>query len=219
MVSGGVRLRKRTPVEAAAGPVAVRRRPRQARAQASNQALQEAFVRVLLERGYAKTTIREVAAVAGVGVGTFYEYFGNMRALAAKCISETVRSCAVRAREAGAACAGRPRAELASAVMRSMLDTVCADEARWAALLLLERNVSTPAAYRRHYEQWVQLWADALGAACDPPAAPSEAGRMVHAISYGVLCQWLLTRELPLDRALLERELGAALDGYLARIG
>ena len=218
MVSGGVRLRKPVPAVSDAAPAAVRRRPRQARAQASSQALQEAFVRVLLERGFAKTTIREVAAVAGVGVGTFYEYFGNMRALAAKCISEAVRSASRVARVAAAAHVGRPRAELAAAVMRAVLDTVCADEPRWAALLLLERNISTPAAYRGHYEDWVQLWADALAGASDPPADPAEAGRMVHAISYGVLCQWLLTRELPLDRALLERELAAALRGYLAEI-
>jgi len=218
MVTGGVRLRRRTPEQGAAAPAAVRRRPQQARAQASSQALQEAFVRVLLERGFAKTTIREVAVVAGVGVGTFYEYFGNMRALAAKCISETVRGGAATARQAGAACAGRPCAELVGAVMGAMLDVVCADEPRWAALLLLERHISTPSAYRRHYEDWVQLWAEALAAASDPPASPVDAGRMAHAISYGVLCQWLLTRELPLDRALLERELGAALRGYLAGI-
>ena len=74
MASRGVRVS--TPPQDAPQ---IRRRPRQSRAQASAQALQDAFVRVLLERGYEKTTIREVAAVAGVGVGTFYEYFGNMR--------------------------------------------------------------------------------------------------------------------------------------------
>ena len=70
----------------------VRRRPRQSRAQHSEKALRDAFVRVLLERGYAKTTIREVASVAGVGVGTFYEYFGNMRSLAAKWIATRSRT-------------------------------------------------------------------------------------------------------------------------------
>jgi AcrR family transcriptional regulator len=59
----------------------MRRRPMQSRAYASSQALQEAFVRVLIEEGFEKTTVREVTAVAGVGIGTFYDYFGNMDAL------------------------------------------------------------------------------------------------------------------------------------------
>ncbi|WP_244123551.1 TetR/AcrR family transcriptional regulator, partial [Burkholderia gladioli] len=42
---------------------ALRRRPRQSRAQATSDALQQAFVQLLLERGYAKATIREIALV------------------------------------------------------------------------------------------------------------------------------------------------------------
>src|SRR3979490_2978925 len=64
-------------------PAAMRRRPVQSRAYASSQALQEAFVRVLIEDGFEKTTVREVTAVAGVGIGTVYDYFGNMDELAA----------------------------------------------------------------------------------------------------------------------------------------
>eukprot|EP01032_Pedospumella_encystans_P032668 gene32668-biopygen26940 len=54
-----------------------RRRPLQARSWATSLAVQEAFVRVLLERGYDGVTIREVAAVAGVGIGTFYALTAN----------------------------------------------------------------------------------------------------------------------------------------------
>ncbi|UGA37269.1 TetR family transcriptional regulator [Chromobacterium haemolyticum] len=66
--------------QAEQAPPATRRRPRQSRSRASLIALQQAFVQVLLERGYAKTTVREVAAVAGVAVGTFYQYVRNMDA-------------------------------------------------------------------------------------------------------------------------------------------
>jgi hypothetical protein len=57
-------------------PAAVRRRPVQSRAYASSQALQEAFVRVLMEEGFEKTTVREVTAVAGVG--TIDAYLGGL---------------------------------------------------------------------------------------------------------------------------------------------
>src|SRR5258708_22638343 len=66
-------------------PAAMRRRPVQSRAYASSQALQEAFVRVLIEEGFEKTTVREVTAVAGGGIGTVYDYFGNMDALGELC--------------------------------------------------------------------------------------------------------------------------------------
>src|SRR4030081_4140458 len=79
-------------------PAAMRRRPVQSRAYASSQALQEAFVRVLSEDGFERTTVREVTAVAGVGIGTFYDYFGNMDALAALCIHRRMKALALAAR-------------------------------------------------------------------------------------------------------------------------
>ncbi len=87
---GSIRLAKMTSrhVQVSAPPdksiaqpqPALRRRPRQRRAQASSAALQQAFVRVLLERGYAKATIREIAAVAGVSVGTMYKQVSRFEA-------------------------------------------------------------------------------------------------------------------------------------------
>ena len=46
----------------------LRKRPVQQRSKITIGALQEAFVRVLIDRGYEKITIREVIAVAGVGI-------------------------------------------------------------------------------------------------------------------------------------------------------
>jgi AcrR family transcriptional regulator len=49
-------------------PATSRRRPRQSRALYTSQALQEAFVRLLVEQGFAAITIREIVAVAGTGL-------------------------------------------------------------------------------------------------------------------------------------------------------
>ncbi len=153
MASRGVRVS--TPPQDAPQ---IRRRPRQSRAQASAQALQDAFVRVLLERGYEKTTIREVAAVAGVGVGTFYEYFGNMRALAALCIHQRVKALADAGQAAVDAARGRPLAQVLDAQLDVQVGQVMAEAPVWAALFLVERQVSTPQAFRKHYEAYVALW-------------------------------------------------------------
>jgi AcrR family transcriptional regulator len=60
-----------------------RRRPRQARSQVTVSALLEAAARVLLKQGYEGCTTKEVAEVAGVGIGSLYEYFPNKEALIA----------------------------------------------------------------------------------------------------------------------------------------
>jgi AcrR family transcriptional regulator len=63
-----------------------RRRPLQSRARQTFQALQDAFVRLLLERSYAEITVREIVLVAGTGLGSFYEYFSGKEDLAKVCL-------------------------------------------------------------------------------------------------------------------------------------
>ncbi|ENH6341426.1 TetR/AcrR family transcriptional regulator [Burkholderia vietnamiensis] len=199
---------------------ALRRRPRQSRAQATSDALQQAFVQLLLERGHANVTIREIAAVAGVSVGTFYEYFGDKQSLAALCIHRRVLALAERLRAAAHGLRGMPRAEVAAALVDLQVEVIAADAALWGALFVLERQVSSLAAYRRHYAAYVALWRDALAQAGDPPpAARLEAcARMAHALCYGGVSQALLTLGPALDFAALRRELHAALGGYLAAL-
>ncbi|HKT64720.1 MAG TPA: TetR/AcrR family transcriptional regulator [Burkholderia sp.] len=210
------------PGQPAAQPApALRRRPRQSRAQATSEALQQAFVQLLLERGYAKATIREIAAVAGVSIGTFYEYFGDKQSLAALCIHRRVLALADRLRDAAHALSGMPRAELAAALVDLQVDAIGADAAVWGAFFALERQVSPLAAYRRHYDAYVALWRDALAQAADPPPAArlDAIARMAHTVCYGGVSQALLTLGPALDFAGLRGELQAALGAYLATAG
>jgi len=58
-----------------------RKRPVQARSEATVAALFEASIQVLLAVGYRKLTTTRVAERAGVSVGTLYHYFPNRQAL------------------------------------------------------------------------------------------------------------------------------------------
>ncbi|KUY85011.1 TetR family transcriptional regulator [Burkholderia territorii] len=210
------------PGQPAAQPApALRRRPRQSRAQATSDALQQAFVQLLLERGYAKATIREIAAVAGVSVGTFYEYFGDKQSLAALCIHRRVLALADRLRDAAQRLRGVPRTELAAALVDLQVDAIAADAAAWSAFFALERQVSPLGAYRRHYDAYVALWRDALARCSDPPPAARLDGvaRMAHAVCYGGVSQALLTLGPALDFAALRGELQAVLRAYLGSAG
>ncbi|MFN8498952.1 MAG: TetR/AcrR family transcriptional regulator [Anaerolineae bacterium] len=53
--------------------------PQQARSRQKRDALLEAAGRLFAERGYEATTTDDIAAAAGVSVGTFYGYFHNKR--------------------------------------------------------------------------------------------------------------------------------------------
>ncbi|MDI1260201.1 TetR/AcrR family transcriptional regulator [Aquabacterium sp.] len=196
---------------------ATRRKPQQSRARFSSEALQEAFVRVLLERGYERVTVREVAAVAGVGVGTFYEYVANKEALAALTIHMCVKQLAQALQVSTERHRGMPRADIATAIINDQIDLLMGESDKWLALFLLERRVSSPQAYRKHYDQYVDLWRQALASACDPvaPERLDAVARMVHAIMYGWITQSLMTLGAGLDRAFLKQEVLGAVRAYL----
>lgn len=60
-----------------------RRRPSQSRSQETVQALLEATARVLVEDGYDRASTNRIARVAGVSVGSLYQYYPNKEALIA----------------------------------------------------------------------------------------------------------------------------------------
>jgi AcrR family transcriptional regulator len=55
----------------------LRKRPRQARARATFDAIVEATAQVLVSEGYTGLSTNRVAERAGVSIGTLYQYFGN----------------------------------------------------------------------------------------------------------------------------------------------
>lgn len=62
-------------------PVIARKQPTQARSRGVVEAILEAAARIFDDRGYELTTTNEVAAVAGVSVGSLYQYFQSKDAL------------------------------------------------------------------------------------------------------------------------------------------
>ena len=67
-----------------------RKRPRQARSRATVDAILEAAARVLREEGYEGASTNRVAEVAGVSVGSLYQYFPNKTALVGALIERHV---------------------------------------------------------------------------------------------------------------------------------
>ncbi len=64
--------------------LSMKKEPRQVRSRASVQAMVEACARILEERGYAGLTTNAVAEVAGVSIGSVYEFFPGKEAIVAR---------------------------------------------------------------------------------------------------------------------------------------
>ena len=69
----------------------VRRKPRQSRARITQEALMESFVRLLHAHPANKIIIREITDLAGVSLGTFYDYFSKKEDLIALTIFMQVK--------------------------------------------------------------------------------------------------------------------------------
>lgn len=116
-------------------PLRPRKRPSQARSAVTVDAILEAAVRVLLADGYARLTTRRVAEVAGVSVGSLYQYFPNRRSLVAEVIRRKVEE-GVRCLEEASARAVGPPAEAVAGVMAAF----AAEKRRGLALSLALRG-------------------------------------------------------------------------------
>ena len=168
-------------------PMAPRKRPVQSRSQLTLGALQEAFVRVLITQGYEKMTVREVVSVAGVGIGTFYDYVPNLRTLAASTIHKRCIECGTLLRATVAEHAGQSLETMVKELLETLINLGFSRPREWTALLLLERQVSSASALRKIHEEYVAIWAAALRASSANLPEPKviALARMAHALSYG----------------------------------
>jgi len=62
-------------------PLKPRKRPIQRRSRRTVDAIVEAAARILAERGYARASTNRIAELAGVSIGSLYEYFPNKDAI------------------------------------------------------------------------------------------------------------------------------------------
>jgi AcrR family transcriptional regulator len=71
-------------------PIAPRKRPRQSRSEATVDALVTAAVRVIRRDGYERASTNRIADVAGVSVGSLYQYFPSKASLVAHALERRI---------------------------------------------------------------------------------------------------------------------------------
>lgn len=198
-----------------------RRKPSQSRARMTSAAIQDAFLLVLLEKGYEKTSMRDISNVAGVSVGSVYQYFPGKDAVAAMTVQTWVRklSRALSSAVDGATQAGEGRTvrEVMSLLAQAHVNTMLDGGARWKVLCSIERRVSPQAVYNRFYQHNVNLFQKALASAVDWPAGLDDARLAFNAYTIvdSLVKQTLLVNAaLPSANTVVD-DILLALDGYV----
>lgn len=196
-----------------------RRKPSQSRAWMTSEAIQDAFLIVLLEKSYEAVSMRDIAGVAGVGLGTLYLYFPNKGSIAAVAVRRWVRTLAAALAKAGED-ETQPRRTLlhkADALVHAYVQLVLERPAPWRALIMLERRISSLDIYGQLYRVHVDIVRQTLAGASDPLAGPQleAAAFTVFTIVDGMVRNSLLTLPRVPEEDALTREIQQAVRGYL----
>ncbi len=146
------------------------KRPSQARAKFTVQAIYDAFVRIWQREGWSGITTRAVALETGIAVGTLYDYFPNKEAL----LSGYVRHCMDVLLQAIAREAIEPVSLPWQRRIHHLVRLACgvqAPELPWfhPDMLMLEARIAEPRHHRRVHEELSAAWIKVFAASNDLP--------------------------------------------------
>ena len=195
--------------------VQVRRRPRQSRAKLTQEALQESFVRLLHERHAHEITIREITDMAGVGLGTFYEYFSKKEDLIALTIHQHVKGNAEQLKSYAQSLMELSTklsfTDYLQQIIHFQLEQIQARQFLWAQAFSLERQISNIESYRKSYAMMVQMWYSILQPYIEDEVQLKVISLNVQRVCYGFVSQSLLVEPEFVEWDQLEKDIRQSL--------
>lgn len=177
------------------------KRPLQARAKFTVQAIYDAFVRIWRTQGWNGVTTRAVALETGVSVGTLYEYFPNKHAL----LSGYVRHCIDALLDAIEQQAVRPSGLPWQDRVRRLVRLTCGigvAELPYfdSDMLTLEYQIAEPKHHRRVYEEISAQWLRTFAACTDlPHTVDPDTVKSLYLSVWGGRRYFLLVRPDDID--------------------
>lgn len=195
-----------------------RRKPSQSRAWMTTGAIQEAFLLNLVEKGYERVSMRDVANVAGVALGTLYLYFPNKESIAAVTLRNWLKTLANEIGDALDATSDATLREMADAMVEADLANVYASPEQWRVLLFLERRITERAVYQEMYQHFVGKVANKFAQATDlPPAVdPQHLAFLAFSTLNAVTRDALQGLDVLPDRSTFTRAIQGAVGGGIA---
>lgn len=152
------------------------KRPSQARAKATVQAVFDAFVRIWQRDGWDKITTRAVALETGIAIGTLYDYFPGKAAIHSGYVRYCIESLIAKVDAEAVQPPDLPWQERMHRAMQ-ILCGVVSDDLPWfhPDMLELEPNIAELKHQRRAHEELRSMWQRVLDACTDIPRRPSDA--------------------------------------------
>ncbi len=179
--------------------------------------------RCLIEKGYARTTARDIAAASGVSLAAIGYHFGSKDALMNQAVYESVGDWADEIQRALAeegALDADPRSRFESIMERTIKSFSATERGLWAAQLelptLLEHNEELRtflAGIQREAATGLAELFLGIDPACDPEPA-RMAGSVMHALFIGIMVKWYMDP----SQALSAREIAEGLRIVAARL-
>jgi len=152
------------------------KRPRQARAIFTVEAIYEAFVRIWQRDGWSGLTTREVALEAGVAIGTLYDYFPSKEALLSGYIRRCLDALLARLDEQVIQANEVDWPTRIERLIRLTCDPGDAGQPLFNhEVLALEHQIAESKHHRRVYQELSQKWREAFAACSDLPTQPPAA--------------------------------------------
>jgi AcrR family transcriptional regulator len=150
------------------------KRPSQARARFTVQAIYDAFVRIWQAEGWERLTTRAVALETGISVGTLYEYFPNKQALLSGYVRHGMDMLLAAIEKQVVQANDAPWQERVHHLLR-LTHGIGAPELQYydSHMLALEHQIAEPKHHRRVHDEIVDAWSKALNACADLPHRPS----------------------------------------------
>lgn len=180
-----------------------RRRPKGDKRGRTRTALLEAARGLVREKGYARTTLEEVATRAGMTTGAIYGNFRNRAELFAA-LGETYWR-PIRPRVALGATFREVMRAIAQATIEAMPERESAAVGRLTGMAHALTHDDLRTRVRDITAQSYELgalWLASLGDPQDLPMPPDQLVRVIHALSEGLVFQRLLTPDLVPDEVI-----------------
>lgn len=150
------------------------KRPSQARARFTVQAIYDAFVRIWQAEGWERLTTRAVALETGISVGTLYEYFPSKQALLSGYVRQGVDALLAAIDKQVEQANDAPWQERLHHLLRLTHGVGAAELQHYdSQMLALEHQIAEPKHHRRVHDEIIAAWSKALSACTDLPYAPS----------------------------------------------
>lgn len=169
------------------------KRPRQARARFTVQAIFDAYVRIWQRDGWEGMTTRKVALETGIAVGTLYDYFPSKEALHSGYVRHCIEQMIARVDEQVVAPEDMPwRTRI-----RRLIQLLCGqDSPAWfhPEMLDLEPRVADSGLQQRAYDELLGMWHRVFDACKDLAPVAGQTVEALHLAVWGGRRYALLVR-------------------------